>query len=228
MFTWPHAHTVLRNGTTGEIRSVHGIVNRDRTRWALHRFLWFNLWDDRHLFHYATYRSQEKQAKQAAKQLAIETTPLLWRTRYNGTGLLHIDRPIWVCIHQQELYSVVPRCREVGNELVTFTLSPVADNQPFAALPVYIPRKTEPNLRVHYKVHGTTHRSKTPPRWERPIPLIHPEIVGPDRVLMMHLYMRGLKDAEVLSMVKEHGEGHKVSKDFKKYATRIKKELYNG
>lgn len=217
------------------VRSTQGIIQREGRRYSVHRWLMFQLWDDRHAFDWDAYRKDEARAKAYSQDFLEERSarwsgqafPYLWRSTTTPNFMTH--RSVWMCVHQRELFTAMP----IGHDKPTFTLGlHTREVGKFGGLEETPVPRNLPYLMCRFQVKAigkrSLHNADRKPTWQRPIELVHPEVVGPDRILMMALYLNGASDAEMWADLKNHKDyvGYEPSDDYRKKHKMILKGLY--
>lgn len=229
-----------------------GIVVRNGKRHTVPRVLWFNMWDDRDRYNHNLFQTEmgdaeaqgaaiyEKmlldQDEQEGGKVRMAPVPHMWRSRARTD--LQIQRPIWVCMSERELYLKYPEGEDCEFSLTPYSLFEHM-GQPFAAIPQ--PKKHPmrgSSIQVMYMVRGPRYGSKgrlnqntaglyAVPDWIDPVPKVHPSIVGNDRVLMMSYYFNGATDVEALSFVRGRRQNQKAeSTSYAKHGEQQIEELY--
>ena len=182
-----------------------------------------------------------------------------------GKKIFVVPRPMWLCVSQRELDLLTPTSQDmIDPKSMSVRIAPVQDHftsmwQPFAN-PEWSHQKYNPSnsMAARYRIKSIRMFKGEPDvdnltrinnsfrggklkvqkvRWSSQVPMVHPEIVGPARLSMMHMYAHGMSDQEVLSeMRSQHGErtasgdwvymNSPVSPDWIEHRAKIRKELY--
>lgn len=235
-----------RTETSDNNRRAHMKVRYRGADIAIHRLLWFNTFDDRHRFNWARWRAEVDEAKRQMDIIVDQhfrdkaekpNTNYAWRARDNSEKILNkfaIIRPIRVCVSARELCVDSPRENEgydPDDKALTFSLTPFVgvrnlSTQPFENpdWPSYLRSDSDSTeLKVRYSLKTINRRAE--PRWFRPVPIVLPQIVGPDRLKMMDLFLRGFNEEEVLSWWDQNAR-YRISSDWAQRASEVNEAMY--